>query len=326
MVLSRIAVPFAVGSLALSACGGDDSAEPGTREGGAVIVATTSIWADVTRQVACTDDVEVRTLIPPGGDAHAFEPSLRDRQLMDDATLVVANGAGLEETLAPTLAAVTAGGGRVFEIAEHVAAPPEPAGTPVATTGDDHADDHDPDDDHGHEGTDPHVWFDPTLVAEALPALGDALVEAGLDRAAIERCVDTAAAALTALDEELTTTLAGIPAADRVLVTNHDALGYFARRYDFEILGTVLPSTSTFTEASPSQLDALAVEISAAGVPAIFTETLHSSGDARALADRLGVEVVELYTDSLGEEGSGAETYAGLLRTDAQRLADALGG
>jgi zinc/manganese transport system substrate-binding protein len=109
-----------------------------------------------------------------------------------------------------------------------------------------------------------------------------------------------------------------------VLVTNHDSLAYFADRYDFTVLGSILPSTSTLTEASPGQLEELGRAIQAEGVPAIFAESVSSTADADALADRLGVDVVVLYTESLGEPGSGAETYADLMRFDATAIANAL--
>ena len=107
-------------------------------------------------------------------------------------------------------------------------------------------------------------------------------------------------------------------------MTNHDALGRFADRYDFEVLGSVIPGSSTLAEASPAELEQLADDIEARGVPAIFAEALESADDATTLADRLGVDVVTLYTDSLGEEGSGAETYADLMRFNATAIADAL--
>ena len=107
-------------------------------------------------------------------------------------------------------------------------------------------------------------------------------------------------------------------------MTNHDALGYFARHYGWRILGSVLPSSSTLAESSPAQLERLADDIEAAGVPAIFTEQLETTDEATALADRLGVRVVTLYTDSLGDADSGVITYQDLLRVDAQSIADAL--
>ncbi len=123
----------------------------------------------------------------------------------------------------------------------------------------------------------------------------------------------------------MTEILSVVPPDRRLLVTNHDALGRFADRYDFEILGTVLPGSSTLAEASPAELEQLADEIESAGVPAIFAEALESTDEATTLAERLGVDVVTLYTDSLGEQGSGAETYADLMRFNATAIADALG-
>ena len=248
--------------------------------------------------VACDGAVTVEALVPPGGDPHGYEPSLRDRERLDGAALVVANGGGLEALLDDTLEQVEAGGVPVVRMVDLV----------------------------GGGEVDRHVWFDPIAVSAALPALGDALVDAGVDRAVTDRCVAAAQAELGGLDADVAETLAAVPAERRVLVTNHDSLGAFADRYGFEVLGSVLPSTSTLGEASPSALEALGEEIEATGVPAIFAETLHTSADADALGDRLGVEVVELYTDALGEPGSGADSYPGLLRTDAERIADALAG
>ena len=110
--------------------------------------------------------------------------------------------------------------------------------------------------------------------------------------------------------------------------TNHDAFGYFADRYNFEVIGTVIPSVSTLAEPSPASLEALAELIEETGVPAIFSEYLsHSRDVAAALADRLdGVSVVSLYSGALGPEGSGAETYLAMMRVNAQTIADALGG
>jgi zinc/manganese transport system substrate-binding protein len=260
-----------------------------------VVVATTSIWADIVDRLDCADQFTVDALIPVGGDAHSFEPSMRDRGALADAALVVANGGGLEEQLGDTLDAVADDGTPVFEVFDHVG-----------------------------DGGDPHLWFDPTVVAEAASPIADALVAAGADRATTERCVDELVAELDDLDAELTEILSVIAPDRRLLVTNHDALERFAERYDLEILGTVLPGSSTLAEASPAELEQLSADIEAAGVPAIFAEALESTDEATTLAERLGVDVVTLYTDSLGEEGSGAETYPDLMRFDARAIADAL--
>ncbi len=295
--------PLVAGLLALAACASDDDSAAGADDG-PYVVATTGIWADVVSRVACDGTFDVRTLLPTGTDSHAYEPSLRDRSMLDGAALVVANGLGLEERLDDTLAAVEDNGVPVFRVGDHVET--------LGGTDDD------------HEGADPHVWFDPSRVSAALPALGEALVAAGADSGRIVQCVATAQDELAAVDADVSNTLAGVPAARRVLVTNHDSLAYFADRYDFTVLGSILPSTSTLTEASPGQLEELGRAIQAEGVPAIFAESVSSTADADTLADRLGVDVVVLYTESLGEPGSGAETYPDLLRFDATAIADAL--
>lgn len=305
-------------AVALAACGSDGGGETAARS--ATVVATTTIWADVVANVACGDRLDVESLMPAGTDPHSYEPSLRDRESLDRAALIVTNGLGLEETLTDTIDA--AAGVPVFAVGEHVET------IPFADHG---AEDHAADEDHGdeaheHEGADPHIWFDPTRIAAALPALADALVAAGADEAPIAECAAAYATELDELDAEIEATLASIPEQARVLVTNHDSLGYFADRYGFEVLGTVIPAGGTLAEASPAELDELADLIDAEGVPAIFAENLSSTDDASALADRLGVDVVALYTDALGESRSGADTYVGLLRTDAEILRDALAG
>lgn len=281
-----------------------------------VIVATMSIWADIVDRVDCADRFEVRTLIPNGGDPHAYEPSMQDRDVMADAALVVANGADLEAQLRDTLDSVAGDGTVVFEVADHVTTRPVAAHNAE--------DPGDAEDAGEHGGDDPHVWFDPTLVIDALPALGDALVGAGADDGETGACVAALTDELTALDEEIVDIVRTIPESDRLLVTNHDSLGYFADHYGFEVIGSVLPSSSTLVAASPSELDELGDRIDDAGVPAIFAEALESTDDASALADRLGVEVVTLYTDSLGDADSGVTTYADLMRFDANAIAAAL--
>ena len=117
--------------------------------------------------------------------------------------------------------------------------------------------------------------------------------------------------------------LAALPADRRVLVTDHEVFGYFADRFDFDVVGTVIPSTTTDAAPSASDLDALAEIIRDAGVPAIFTESGHSDELADALADEVGdVEVVALFAESLGPPGSGAETYVDMMRTNAELIVE----
>lgn len=123
--------------------------------------------------------------------------------------------------------------------------------------------------------------------------------------------------------------LAGLPDDRRRLVTNHDAFAYFAQRYDLTVVGTVIPGGTTLEDPSAVDLEALAATIADQGVPAIFAENTSTSALAQALADETGsdvevVEVVELYSDSLGEPGFDGATYADMPRTNARRIAEAL--
>jgi zinc/manganese transport system substrate-binding protein len=316
---NRTAVAVALGALLLAACGtGTGTGTSESTNDAPTVVATTSIWADITANVACDGLAQVQTIIPPGGDPHSFEPSLRDRETMDNADLVITNGLFLEESLADTIDAIESNGVAVLRVGNDL--------DPLAvgeTSHDDH-DDHD-DEDHDHGDFDPHVWWDPTRVAEAVPVIADALAEVGIDQAALDACADQYLNELTTLDEEIDAIVAALPVDQRILVTNHDSLSYFADRYNFEVLGSVIPSSSSLAATSPGELDALAADIEATGVSAIFADTQNSSTDADALANRIGdVEVISMLTGTLDKPGSNADTYIGWLRTNARTIVDAL--
>ncbi len=195
---------------------------------------------------------------------------------------------------------------------------------------DDHADDDDEadHDDHGHHhsGPDPHLWMDPTLVARAAMLIADAAVEAGWPES-VKDCAADYSGQLAALDEEIASQVSVVDVGDRVLVTNHGALGRFAERYGFTVLGTVLPAMSTLAEANPADLTALAEEILAAGVTTIFYDLQSSSVDAESLAERLdGVEVAALLTGSLVEDSEVGADYITMMQTNVQRILSAIEG
>ncbi|MYH71407.1 MAG: zinc ABC transporter substrate-binding protein, partial [Acidimicrobiia bacterium] len=179
---------------------------------------------------------------------------------------------------------------------------------------------------HAHGSEDPHVWFDPIRVADALPALSQALAaQAGLDAAALDECVAAYRSELTALDAEVEAILAPLHPEDRLLVTNHDALGYFADRYGFQVIGTVIPGGTTLAQANPVGLQELVELVEETGVAAIFSESTHSSDEAEALGREAGVQVLSLDTGSLGPADTSSGTYIGFIRTNAQKIAEGLG-
>ena len=285
-------------------------------------LATTSIWADVTSNSLC--GAEVESIIPLGADPHSWEPSIRVPEDIAAANLLVRNGLFLEEGLLATLGAVDESATAVVSLASLVASEED-------DDHDDHADDDDEadHDDHGHHyhsGPDPHLWMDPTFVARAATLIADAAVEAGWPES-VKDCAADYSGQLAALDEEIASQVSVVDVSDRVLVTNHDAIGRFAERYGFTVLGTVLPATSTLAEANPADLTALADEILAAGVTTIFYDFQSSSVDAESLAERLdGVEVAALLTGSLVEDSEVGADYITMMQTNVQRILSAIEG
>ena len=294
----RNAGRFVLLTLTLAACaGGPDEAEEGL-----AVVATTSIVGDIAAGVL-GDEGKVEVLIPIGVDAHDFSPSSQQASLLATADLVLANGLGLEAGLEDVLASVADDGVQVLELA--------PLVEPIEFR------------DGG--ALDPHFWMDPVRVGDAALAVADALDShhpgGWQERAA------SYAAGMEATDVEIEGVLAVVPQDHREMVTNHEAFGYFAARYGFETIGVVIPGGSTLTEPSSAELADLVEVMEQSGTSAIFAETTQPTALAEAVAAELGddVEVVELFTESLGGPGSGAETLPEMLLTNARRISEALG-
>ena len=173
--------------------------------------------------------------------------------------------------------------------------------------------------------------MDPDRVAAAVPLIADALSSVeGLpvDAERINECATAYVAELGELSATMDAVLATVPEDSRQLVSNHEALGYFADRFNFEVIGAVVPSTSSLGESSARDLDELADVMTEAGVTAIFAETTGSNEVAAGLAERLGtdVQVVELFTESTGDADSGASTYVDMMRRNAELVAENSGG
>ena len=178
--------------------------------------------------------------------------------------------------------------------------------------------------DHGHGLNDPHFWFDPIRVKLVVNDLAARL--SVIDPDGRDTYTSNAAAYNAQLDELHAWTeeqVAIVPGDHRYLVTSHESFGYFAEVYGFEVVGVIL-STTTEVEPSPADLVELTHEVEEYGVPAIFGETTVSDRLAESIASESGAELVRLYSGSLGTEGSGAETYLDMVRTNVQRIVDAL--
>jgi ABC-type Zn uptake system ZnuABC Zn-binding protein ZnuA len=296
---ARSAVVAALASVAVSlaACA-STSAEEADGAEGPVVVATMSVIADFAQQVA-DDRVEVRTLVPVGGDPHTHEPTPADARAVADADLLLANGAGLEpwfETLVTDDVAVV----RLTDALHDEV---------VATA------DGEPD---------PHLWMVPGLAATYVEVLAEALADADPDHADAYRADARAYVEdLRALHEEITEALDAIPPERRVLVTPHDAYAYFADAYDLEVASVV--GVSTEEEPSAAAVQRLIDEVRERQIPTVFVEATVSRTVIERIATDAGVEVGRpLYGDSVGEPGSGAETYVDMLRANVEALVEGL--
>jgi zinc/manganese transport system substrate-binding protein len=351
---------LSVSALVLASCSGSENSEASTEAAPTVpkpvIVATTSILGDMTSNVV-GDLATVEVIVPANTDPHDFEPSAKQAALLRDADLIVANGLLLEEGLISIIESAESDGTPVVEVGELIdplafdeefeaqvdaaamKSKDEEGHSHSDEEGHSHSDEeghshsdeeghsHGDEEGHSHGEFDPHFWMDPARVAQAAGVISTAVADnTDIDAAQLTGQTEAYQAELLALDAELEAMFADIPSERRLMVTNHDAFGYLATRYGFEVVGTVIPSGSDMSEPSAASLASLAALVTELGVPAIFTENISSPDLANTLAGETGnqVTVAALFSDSLGEPGSGAETYITMMRTNGQRIADAL--
>ncbi len=312
---------------AATGCGADTSSGARLR-----VVATTSVLADVVRNVAGAR-ADVHALIPAGTDPHAFEARPSDLRAVVSADLVVVNGGGLEGTLLDTLADV---GGDVpvvaaaRGIATRTPKSGEPghehaADAPVTQDGDELSDGDAPAHSDGAE-VDPHYWLDPVLVEQYVATVCDALTQADPQGASFyEANAAEYIERLRGLDAWIREQVTSVPPEHRKLVTNHASHGYWADRYGFRVVGAVIPSVSTGASATARELADLIATIRRERVPAIFVQVQDNPRLAQQLAADTDVTVVtDLYTHSLtGAEGP-APTYIDMMKHDTEVIVEAL--
>lgn len=331
------AIAIATGLVGCSNASEDPAAD------GLQIVTTTTQLTDFANNVTAGTDAQVTGLLQPNASAHSFEANAADLELIRTADVVIMNGMGLETWLPDILESAGFGGTTIdasagIDASEILAGEDHDHGDESATNSDDaeHAHDDETEShaeeehDHGHGDENPHIWTSPTLASEMTTEIATGL--ASVDEAHAETYETNAAAyveKLDALDSWVTDNIESVPAEDRLLVTNHDALTYFNHDYGITFIGSVMPSWDDNAEPSAAEIDALVADIKDSGVQAVFTETQLSPGTAEAIAKEAGVKVYSgdqaLYTDSLGAEGSGAETYISSTIHNTTQLMDSWG-
>jgi ABC-type Zn uptake system ZnuABC Zn-binding protein ZnuA len=295
--LRRIAAgALLTGMLAVgtSACGSSDSADVGGAASAGVldVVATTTQLGDIVRNVGGSA-VDVHQILEPNSDPHDYEPRPDDVAAVAGAKVVFESGDNLDGWMKKVVEAAGGSGKIVIAADSNADRVPGEQGGPEAST------------------FDPHWWHDPKNVEAVIPEIRDALINGN---PSAEATYTAAASAylrkVQALDARLARCISKVPAAERKLVTSHDAFNYFARRYGITIIGAVIPSQTTQAQPSAGALAALAALVRKEGVKAVFPENSINPKLADALAKETGATAnLTLYGDTLGAKGSGADTY-----------------
>ena len=295
---------LAVVALLCSGCGWAQARARALDDGRPLVVTTISILADLTREVA-GDHVVVESLVEIGGDPHTYEPVPSDAGKISDADLILRNGLGLEHWL-DTLIDASSVPRPVTTVTDGI--------QPLTIAG-------------AGSDPDPHLWMDPVAVRRYVDTISSALSD--LDPAHAEdfrRNARRYRQRLDRLDEFVAVQLSTIPAEQRRLVTTHDAFRYFGQRYGLEVAGTIW-SVSTEREPSATEVATLVDTVRSQGVPAVFVETTINPDLMQQVARDAGVAVgPPLHGDSLGEPGSGPDTYLGMMRANTAALVTGLGG
>jgi len=301
-----LAALLAVAAMLGAGCG---AAGGGAPSGALDVVASTSFLADIAQHVA-GDRFQVQSLIPRGTDPHAFEPTPSDLKKVAGADLVIVNGAGLEGSLLTTIQNDVGGGTTVVDASAGLATRTPQPGEPALAAGE----------------QDPHFWLDPLLVKTYVANIEKAFAKADpAGTATYEANAEAYDRRLDALDAWIRRQVAQIPPGDRKLVTDHASMGYFADRYGFTIVGTVIPSVSTGETPTARQLADLTQAIRQTGAKALFVDASDNPQLAEQIGSETGVKVVTgLLDHSLTAPSGPAPTYIDMLKYDVTQIVEAL--
>jgi zinc/manganese transport system substrate-binding protein len=310
MRLRALPPAFVVAGLAVlvAGCGSDNDNNAATGQAPSAVprievVATSTQLGDFVRSIGGAA-VDVHQILKPNTDPHDYEPRPDDIEKTTGAKLVVTSGDNLDQWMA--------------EIVKNAGGDPAQldagAGRPVTLPGET----------SGPEASrfDPHWWHDPTNVAYAVGRIQAALVKADPQaKATIDRGAAAYQAKLKVLDAGIKGCIDQVPAAQRKLVTDHDAFGYFAKRYAIDVVGAVIPSQTTQAQPSAGDLARLAAVIKREHVSAVFPESSINPKLAQAIARETGATANHtLYGDTLGPAGSPGATYLAMEQANADAM------
>ncbi|HEV8623892.1 MAG TPA: metal ABC transporter substrate-binding protein [Acidimicrobiia bacterium] len=303
--------------LLVGACGGEDT-QPRSEGGGVsagkklkvvtTVAPITSIVANVAGDLA-----EVEGVVPEGTNSHTFEPAPSVAEVLSQADLVFVNGLALEEPTRKLAEANLKDGARIVEIGTEILPEsewiydfsfPKEEGKP-----------------------NPHLWTDPTFAKKYAEVIRREL--AGKDpanAACYQRNDDAFAAVIDEFDRAMRTSFATLPRERRKLLTYHDAYAYFARTYDWEVIGAI--QVENFEDPSPKEVAALIDQVKATKVPAIFGSEVFPSPVLAQIGKEAGVKYVDVLRDDdlPGKPGNPQHSWVGLMHFDYVTIVEALGG
>jgi ABC-type Zn uptake system ZnuABC Zn-binding protein ZnuA len=295
-------------SLILTACG--ENFTP-VANSSLHVLASTSILADIAQNVA-GDKAHVTSLLPVRADPHAYEATPSDVVKISESNVLILNGLEYERFIEPLLE--NADGKRLLIVASTGLDPRKMEAHAGET-------------ESGREqgAGDPHMWLDPVLVETYVENICAGLIQADPDGADVYRTnADAYIDKLKELDGWIGEQAAQIPVERRILVTNHEALGYFADRYGFKVAATVIPSLSSEAATSAQGMAAVIDQIRATNAPAIFLGEVENPALADQIAAETGVTVVaDLYLESL-TDGPPAGTYLDMMKYNVSKIVKAL--
>lgn len=292
-----------VASLMMNACA---SSTPQAADDTFSVLASTSFLADMAQNVA-GDRAIVETLLPLGADPHAYQAAPSDVSKIAKSDVLILNGLEYEHFIEPLLE--NAGGEHRIITATDGLTPNqiESEETPGEMVGD------------------PHMWLDANRATRYVENIRDGLIQADPDGAEIYKAnADAYIGQLLELDSWIWEQVQTIPAERRLLVTNHEAMGYFAEHYGFTVVSSILPSFSSEASVSAQEI-ATAIElVKASNAPAIFLGEVENADLANQIASETDVKVVNtLYLESL-TDGEPAPTYIDMMKHNVTEIVNAL--
>lgn len=285
-------------ALFLTSCGSAPKSNDNTLR----VLASTTVLADITQNIA-GDRAQVESLLPFGADPHSYQAAPTDVAKISDSDLLILNGLGYENFIEPLLENV---GAKKMTVEATSGLSPRK-------------------DVVNEQGADPHMWLDPNLVVTYVENIRDGLIQVDPEGAETYKTnADAYISQLKDLDVWIREQVNTIPAERRLLVTNHEAVRYFAERYGFEVAGSVIPSFSSNAAPSAREIARLIDVIKKINAPAIFLDTADNNTLAQQIAGETSVKIVDdLHLESL-TEGAPAATYIDMMKYNVSRIVEVL--